>query len=131
MEDVHDEPIDPFRGDPADPAAELDRLADDGLVDPLSEAERQDVLEDLADLEIYQALLSPIGIRGLVIECDECREPHYFDWDLLRGNLRQLLDSGMPAGARAGLQPRPGALCELGLRPGLLRRRARHAVADE
>lgn len=107
MEDVHDEPIDPFRGDPTDPASELDRLGDDGLVDPLSEAERQDVLEDLADLEIYQALLSPIGIRGLVIECDECHEPHYFDWDLLRGNLRQLLDSGMPRVHEPAYNPDP------------------------
>ena len=57
---------------------------------------RQDVLEDLSDLEIYQALLSPTGIRGLVIECEDCHEPHYFDWDLLRGTLRHLLDSGRP-----------------------------------
>ncbi len=52
------------------------------------------MLEDLADLEIYQALLGPIGVRGLVIECEDCHEPHYFDWDLLRGNLRHLLSSG-------------------------------------
>lgn len=107
VENVHDEPIDPFRGDPTDPASELDRLGDGGLVDPLSEAERQDVLEDLADLEIYQALLSPIGIRGLVIECDECHEPHYFDWDLLRGNLRQLLDSGVPRVHEPAYNPNP------------------------
>ena len=48
-------------------------------MDTVTEAERQDVLEDLADLEIYQALLTPIGIRGLVIECEDCHEPHYFD----------------------------------------------------
>jgi uridine kinase len=40
--------------------------------------------------------LSPTGIRGLVIECEDCHEPHYFDWDLLRGNLRHLLTSGRP-----------------------------------
>src|SRR5690606_13831207 len=57
--DVHDEPLDPFHGDPSDPASELDRLAGDEPVDPLSETERQDVLEDLTDLEIYQALLAP------------------------------------------------------------------------
>ena len=94
MEGVHDEPMDPFRGDPADPASELDYLADEVMSDPLSEADRQDVLEDLADLDVFQALLGPVGIRGLVIECDECHEPHYFDWELLRGNLRHLLDTG-------------------------------------
>lgn len=107
MGGVHDEPIDPFHGDPADPSSELDYPADDLLSDPLSEADRQDVLEDLADLEVYQALLGPIGIRGLVIECDECHEPHYFDWDLLRGNLRQLLDSGVPRVHEPACDPDP------------------------
>ena len=59
MERVQDEPIDPFNGDPADPAAGPRRPTDDAELDPLTEAERQDVLEDLADLEIYQALLQP------------------------------------------------------------------------
>lgn len=107
MEGVHDEPIDPFQGDPVDPTSELDHLADDLLSDPLSEADRQDVLEDLADLEVYQALLGPVGIRGLVIECDECHEPHYFDWDLLRSNLRHLLDSGLPRVHEPACDPDP------------------------
>ena len=67
----------------------------------------QDVLEDLADLEIYQALLTPIGIRGLVIECEDCHEPHYFDWDLLRGNLRHLLTSGRPRVHEPAYDPDP------------------------
>jgi hypothetical protein len=104
---VHDEPIDPFNGDPADPSAGLEHLDDDAQVDPLTDAERSDVLEDLADLEIYQALLGPIGIRGLVIECEDCREPHYFDWDLLRGNLRHLLSSGRPRVHEPAYDPDP------------------------
>lgn len=106
-EGVHDEPIDPFNGDPADPAAGLDDPGDDAPLDPLTEVERQDVLEDLADLEIYQALLAPIGVRGLVIECEDCREPHYFDWDLLRGNLRHLLSSGRPRVHEPAYDPDP------------------------
>ena len=39
-------------------------------------------------------MLEPRGTRGLVVDCDECEEPHYFDWDLLIGNLRHLLDAG-------------------------------------
>lgn len=105
--DVHDEPLDPFQDDPSDPAAELERLGDELLSDPLTEADRQDVLEDLADLEVYQALLGPLGIRGLVIECDECHEPHYFDWELLRGNLRQLLESGVPRVHEPACDPDP------------------------
>ncbi|SCG34384.1 hypothetical protein GA0070560_101273 [Micromonospora halophytica] len=106
-EGVHDEPIDPFNGDPADPAAGLHDPRDDDALDPLTDVERQDVLEDLADLEIYQALLAPIGVRGLVIECEDCREPHYFDWDLLRGNLRHLLDSGRPRVHEPAYDPDP------------------------
>jgi len=103
---VHDEPLDPFTGDPTDPAAELDDLESEAI-EPLSPAEREDVLEDLADLEIYQALLAPIGIRGLVIECEDCHEPHYFDWDLLRGNLKHLLDSGRPRIHEPAYDPDP------------------------
>src|SRR5213595_2337127 len=51
---VHDEPIDPFAGDPADPSNELADLdeveTEAGGSDPLTPAEREDVLEDLADL---------------------------------------------------------------------------------
>ncbi len=63
---MQDEPIDPFAGDPGDPSVPLGEAEDN---DPLTADERQDVLEDLADLAIYQALLTPLGIRGLVIEC--------------------------------------------------------------
>lgn len=104
---VQEEPIDPFNGDPADPAAGLDDLSEDADAEELTEAERQDVLEDLSDLEIYQALLSPTGIRGLVIECEDCHEPHYFDWDLLRGNLRHLLSSGRPRVHEPAYDPDP------------------------
>ena len=104
---VQEEPIDPFNGDPADPAAGLDDLSEDDETEPLTETERQDVLEDLSDLEIYQALLSPTGIRGLVIECEDCHEPHYFDWDLLRGNLRHLLESGRPRVHEPAYDPDP------------------------
>jgi hypothetical protein len=88
---VQEEPVDPFAGDPNDPAAAWREESSD---ESLSAEERQDVLDDLADLEIYQVLLEPTGIQGLVFDCDDCREPHYFDWDLLRSNLRHLLDSG-------------------------------------
>ncbi|MGH3713585.1 MAG: DUF5319 domain-containing protein [Micromonosporaceae bacterium] len=88
---MQDEPRDPFHGDPNDPASAFDADSSD---EPLTSEERQDVLDDLADLEIYQALLAPTGIRGLVFDCEDCREPHYFDWDLLRGNLQHLLTAG-------------------------------------
>jgi hypothetical protein len=104
---VHEEPIDPFHGDPADPAAELDDLEGEQFGGELSQSERADLLADLAELEVYQVLLSPRGVRGLVVDCEDCREPHYFDWDLLRGNLRHLLSSGRPRVHEPAYDPDP------------------------
>src|SRR5215467_7626160 len=100
--------MDPFAGDPADPSSELADLDDpeDGESidsDQLGDAER----EDVPDLEIYQTLLSPVGVRGLVIECEDCHEPHYFDWDLLGSNLRHLLESGRPRVHEPAYDPDP------------------------
>ena len=102
---MHDEPLDPFRDDPVDPSTDLDES--DDAVEPLSDDERTDVEEDLADLEVYEALLAPVGIRGLVIDCEDCREPHYFDWALMRANLRHLLDSGRPRVHEPAYDPDP------------------------
>ncbi|HCT75277.1 MAG TPA: hypothetical protein DGT23_01515 [Micromonosporaceae bacterium] len=103
---MHDEPIDPFHGDPTDPTADLDDLDGEGYGE-LSTQERADLLADLSELEIYQVLLSPKGVRGLVVDCEDCREPHYFDWDLLRGNLKHLLDSGRPRVHEPAYDPDP------------------------
>ena len=90
------EPVDPFSGDPDDPARELAALDDDSdeALPPLSPQDREEVLEDLEDLEVFEALLAPRGVKGLIVDCGDCAEPHYFAWDLLRGNLRHLLDAG-------------------------------------
>ena len=105
MCDVNDDqPLDPFAGDPADPAAALD---DDDAVEPLSPEEREDVLTDLTDLEVYRALLEPRGVRGLVVDCEDCHETHYFGWDLLRGNLRHLLDEGRTRVHEPAFSPDP------------------------
>ncbi len=103
------EPVDPFAGDPDDPARELAALDDDAdpADEPLSPAEREDVLDDLEDLEVFEALLGPRGVRGLVVDCEDCREPHYFAWDLLRGNLRHLLDRGTTRVHEPAFSPDP------------------------
>jgi hypothetical protein len=87
----NDEPIDPFADEPLEAAEVFD---DDAPIEPLLPDEREEVLSDLADLEVYRALLEPRGVRGLVVDCEDCQEPHYFGWDLLRSNLRHLLDVG-------------------------------------
>jgi hypothetical protein len=99
--------MDPFAGDPTDPASALDDSDDSGPAEPLTPAERQDVLDDLADLEIYEALLAPRGVRGLVVDCEDCRVPHYFGWDLLRANLRHLVDIGQSRVHEPAFDPDP------------------------
>ncbi len=102
---MHDEPLDPFRDDPVDPSTDLEESEDSQ--EPLTDDERTDVEEDLSDLEVFEALLAPAGIRGLVIDCEDCHEPHFFDWDLLRSNLRHLLDSGRPRVHEPAFDPDP------------------------
>ena len=86
-------PPDPFAGDPVDPAASLPDNEDEPG-QPISDAEREELVEDLADLAVYQALLAPRGVRGIVVDCADCAEPHYHDWALLRASLEQLLADG-------------------------------------
>jgi hypothetical protein len=97
----HDDVPDPFEGVPIEDAF------DDEPAEPLSPDEREEVLADLEDLEVYQALLEPRGVRGLVVSCDDCREDHFFAWDLLKGNLRHLLDVGQTRVHEPAFSPDP------------------------
>ena len=84
-------PVDPFLGDPDDPA----RLLDDAdLPEPLSASERAEVEADLAELDQFEATLGPVGVRGITVECGDCGEQHFFSWDLMGANLRALLGEG-------------------------------------
>lgn len=110
-------PPDPFADDPNDPARALRDLrseADEGSSDDADAAEheideqgRQELLEDIADLAVYQALLEPRGIRGVVVECSDCEEPHFHDWELLRASLQQLLEAGDVRPHEPAYQPDP------------------------
>ncbi|MFP5069711.1 DUF5319 domain-containing protein [Pseudonocardia nantongensis] len=111
-------PPDPFAGDPDDPARSLEAL-DDGDDDALNgfgaedegseltEAERGEILADLADLAVYQALLSGRGVRGVVVDCMDCGEQHFHEWNLLRASLQQLLDEGRMRPHEPAFDPDP------------------------
>lgn len=99
-------PPDPFAGDPSDPSAALDAIEPG---EPLDPHERLAVEEDLADLAVYEALLSHRGIRGLVVSCEDCRQDHYHDWDMLRANLLQLLVDGTVRPHEPAYDPTPEA----------------------
>ena len=97
-------PPDPFADDPSDPAAALDAMEP---AVPLDDAEREAVREDLIDLELYERLLGPRGVRGLVVICEDCREDHFHDWDMLRASLQQLLVDGSVRPHEPAVDPHP------------------------
>lgn len=99
-------PPDPFADDPDDPAKEIAEL-DEPAGEPISEEERTELLSDLADLAVYQALLEPRGVRGIVVDCGECDLPHYHDWHLLRASLEQLLADGRMRPHEPAFDPEP------------------------
>jgi len=97
-------PPDPFAGDPHDPALSLDDAAHH---DELSSSEREEVVADLADLAVYQALLECRGVRGIVVDCGDCGEQHFHEWRLLRASLQQLLDEGQMRPHEPAFDPDP------------------------
>ncbi len=61
---------------------------------PLEEDEREALEQDLVDVQVLKEVLGPKGIKGTVFFCPDCDEDHYLTWDLLAGNLRELLAEG-------------------------------------
>ncbi|OLT13570.1 hypothetical protein BJF78_21865 [Pseudonocardia sp. CNS-139] len=101
-------PPDPFAGDPNDPALSIDEpaVADQ---DVLSAGERDEVVADLADLAVYQALLEGRGVRGIVVDCGDCGEQHFHEWSLLRASLQQLLEEGQMRPHEPAFDPDPAS----------------------
>lgn len=100
-------PPDPFAGDPRDPSRTLDSLPVEEELEPLSAEERDEIVADLADLTVYQALLEDRGVRGVVVDCADCGQQHFHEWGLLRASLRQLLDEGHMRPHEPAFQPDP------------------------
>jgi hypothetical protein len=61
---------------------------------PLGEDEKEALRQDLVDVEVLKEVLGSQGIKGTVFFCPDCDEDHYLTWDLLAGNLQELLDAG-------------------------------------
>ncbi|WP_026422453.1 DUF5319 domain-containing protein [Actinokineospora inagensis] len=102
-------PPDPFADDPDDPALAFDDDEPDEAGPPMSAQEREELVADLSDLAVYQALLEPRGVRGIVVDCGECEEPHYHDWALLAASLEQLLQDGNMRPHEPAFDPDPSA----------------------
>ena len=72
----------------------------------LDPSERDDIEADLDDLGQMRVMFEPQGVRGVVIACPDCGSNHYYDWDLLRENLKHMLETGEPAMHEPAFEPR-------------------------
>jgi hypothetical protein len=61
---------------------------------PLQPEEREALRQDLLDVQVLKEVLGSKGIKGTVFYCADCDEDHYLTWDLLSGNLQELLEQG-------------------------------------
>jgi hypothetical protein len=79
-------------------------MDDDDAIDPLDPEEpidlgpheKADIAADLDDLGSMRAIFSKQGVKGVVIACEDCGANHFYEWELLRDNLDQMLRTGEP-----------------------------------
>ena len=61
---------------------------------PLDAEEREALRQDLLDVQVLREVLGSKGIKGTVFYCPDCDEDHFLTWELLSGNLEELLEQG-------------------------------------
>ena len=61
---------------------------------PLEPDEREALRQDLLDVQVLKEVLGSKGIKGTVFYCPDCDEDHFLTWELLSGNLQELLEQG-------------------------------------
>ncbi|HEU4487817.1 MAG TPA: DUF5319 family protein [Actinomycetota bacterium] len=84
-----------------------DAVMDEYEDEPLDEQEREALRQDLVDVEVLKQVLGDQGIKGTVFFCPDCDEDHYLTWDLLQGNLQELLDQGESPVHEPAFDPNP------------------------
>jgi Family of unknown function (DUF5319) len=62
--------------------------------EPIGAEEAELLRQDLVDVQALKELLGSRGIKGVVFYCPDCGEDHFLAWDLLAGNLKELLEEG-------------------------------------
>ncbi|MGP6173884.1 DUF5319 domain-containing protein [Corynebacterium sp. A21] len=95
-------PRDPFADDPNDPASFLD--AEEPMT-PLTEEEREGIIQDLHLVTRFREILTPRGIRGIFFLCEDCEINHYYDWEILATNMRATLANELSPVHEPGAEP--------------------------
>jgi Family of unknown function (DUF5319) len=75
--------------------------------EPLRDEERAALRQDLVDVQVLKEVLGPKGIKGAVFFCPDCNEDHFLAWDLLAGNLEELLNAGESPVHEPAFEPDP------------------------
>jgi len=75
--------------------------------DEIDEVEREALHQDLLDVKTLKAVLGSRGIRGVVVYCPDCEADHFLGWDLLAGNLQEILEKGQPPVHEPAWEPDP------------------------
>jgi hypothetical protein len=75
--------------------------------EPIDEEERELLEQDLVDVQVLKELLGPRGIKGTEFYCPDCEEDHYLTWDLLAGNLQEILEAGESPVHEPAFEPNP------------------------
>lgn len=84
--------------------------ADEGperAAEEIGDDEREALRQDLLDVKTLKTVLGLRGIRGVVVFCPDCDDDHYLGWDLLAGNLQEILESGKPPVHEPAWEPDP------------------------
>jgi len=74
---------------------------------PLDPEERAALRQDLVDVQVLKEVLEPKGLKGAVFYCLDCGEDHFLGWDLLAGNLQELLEAGESPVHEPAFEPNP------------------------
>ncbi len=62
----------------------------------LEPEEAENVRADLGDLHGMRRVFQGQGVKGVVIACPDCRQNHFYEWELLKDNLEHMLETGEP-----------------------------------
>ncbi|MDQ5815957.1 MAG: DUF5319 domain-containing protein [Actinomycetota bacterium] len=80
---------------------------DDEPEQEITEEEREALRQDLVDVQVLKEVLGPKGLKGTVFYCPDCDEDHYLAWDLLAGNLKEMLEQGESPVHEPAFEPDP------------------------
>ncbi|MGH3442265.1 MAG: DUF5319 family protein [Nitriliruptorales bacterium] len=80
---------------------------DEGRPGPLDRHETTMVRADLDELEQFEDVFAQNGYRGVAVFCPDCREEHYYPWDMMRENLQALLETGETPVHEPAYAPQP------------------------